>query len=353
MILNTLRARIQHMRALRLWEKADYKGAIGLATGACDLLPAVHGGTYRTCRDRIAVLFTLATFATELTDHATAERRLQEAVTLMRAAKGGSSRDARLCEAQIRYGNLERLTGKLDEALQILREALHTAHQSPLNLQMLAGCHNALGILARDEGRYAEAEMHYREAQGALEARCGEDSPLLASLHHNLAGLAYAQHRFIEAEAPARLALSLRRRAAKPDVLAIAADTSVLGAILAAQGRHDEAATMLNDALETWRCRFGPHHYEVAVQLHNLAVIQEARGDRAAAEQSILTALQIKRQALGPSHPEVAALQSSLSGVQERQMETGAASEPIWDGEVVMQAKEVFTPLIKENEPGT
>jgi tetratricopeptide (TPR) repeat protein len=327
MVLNTLRARIQHLRALQLWDQTDHQAAIELATAALNSFPARRGGTYRRIRDRVGVLLTLATFATALADHAMAERRLLEAVSLLRSAKSGRARDARLCEALVGYGNLKRLTARHDTALEILHQALQIAHQRQLSRQVLAGCHNALGILARDEGRYSDAKMHYRQTQRALEACYGKDSPMLASLHHNLAGLAYAQHRFIKAEAPARRALSLRSRAANPDLLAIAADTSVLGAILAAQGRHDEAETLLNDALETWRCRFGPHHYEVAVQLHNKAIIQEARGDDAASEQSLLTALQIKRQTLGDCHPEVEALLSDLSAMHERHVCKGARSK--------------------------
>ncbi|RAM36964.1 tetratricopeptide repeat protein [Arthrobacter globiformis] len=329
MIVDTLRARIQHVRALGLWDKADDRAAIELATAALNSLPARSGGTYRRIRDRLDVLLTLATFGTGLADHAMAERRLLEAVSLLRSARSGRARDARLCEALIRYGNLNRLTARHDEALESLHEALQIAQQRPLSRQVLAGCHNALGILARDEARYADAKTHYCQTQGALEACYGKDSPMLASLHHNLAGLAYAQHRFIEAEAPARRALSLRSRAANPDLLAIAADTSVLGAIFAAQGRHEEAETLLNDALETWRCRFGPQHYEVAVQLHNLAMIQEARGDGAAAEQSLLTALQIKRRTLGDCHPEVEALLSNLSAMHERDIcKSANSSQP-------------------------
>lgn len=319
MIGNKLRARIQHMRALGLWEKADHQGALDLGAAALNSLHAPSGGTYRRIRDRVDVLMTLATFSTELADHATAEHRLSESVSLLRAASSGRACDTRLCEALVRYGNSMRLTGRNDAALQILQEAFQIARERRLGMQILAGCHNALGILARDNERYADAEKHYREALGALEACHGEDSPVLASLHHNLAGLAYAECRFIEAEAPARRALALRFTAPNPDLLAVAADTSVLGAVLTAQGRYDEAEILLKYALETWRSRFGPHHYEVAVQLHNLAVIQEARGDVAAAEQSVLSALRIKRQALGPSHPEVLTLASKLSALQEHQ----------------------------------
>jgi len=238
-------------------------------------------------------------------------------VLLRVVAPAGGERDRWLVDALLRLGSALRQDARYGVAEVSLGEALALAEQADLEPQRLAACRNALGVLAKDTGRYQQAQACYSDALDILESLVGQDSPDLANLHHNLAGLNHARGDFSDAERFARRALELRRGSPAPDLAEIAADTCVLGAILAASGRHDEAEPLLRDALQIWTARFGPDHYEVAVSLHHLAVVHSARGDRRSAETSLLAALQIKTRLLSSDHPEMIALSTTARAFRD------------------------------------
>jgi hypothetical protein len=98
-----------------------------------------------------------------------------------------------------------------------------------LEPEQRAGVSNALGILAKDTGRYNDAGRHYAATLALLGPALGSNSPLLASAYHNIAGLAHVQGHFAEAEEPARRALALRE-GGNADPTEVAADAAVLGA---------------------------------------------------------------------------------------------------------------------------
>lgn len=304
----TARARRMHLRAGRLWQRGRHSPALDLAQRSLALLETAAGPTSAGADDRVRVLSTLGQFAAELGQHAEAQRWSAEAVAMLRRMPADPRRDAWLSAALVGQGNQHRLAGHFGQARRILEEARDLADEVGLDPVTRAGPRNALGILAKDTGRYADAAGCYAEVRALLEPAVGSDSPTLASLHHNLAGLAHAQGLFGQAEAPARRALELRRRAVPADEAGLAGDACVLGAVLTGQGRHDEAEPLLRWALEKWQSRYGPCHYEVAVTLHNLAAVAHARGDAVAAQDTLLRALNIKEQILGPGHPEVSQL---------------------------------------------
>jgi tetratricopeptide (TPR) repeat protein len=320
---NSLRARLQHRRALGLHASGELESATKTALAALLLLP-VDGTSFRKNEERVRILLTLAKFAADTADHAKTERWLQEAATLLQRQRSDQKRDDLLCDVLVQHADLKRQEARFQEAREKLSEAAELNQARHLNTSVRAGWHNALGILERDTGHYQSAREHYTDALGLLSLHYGADSPYLASLHHNLAGLAYSQKRFDDAEWPARRALALRLAERPRNPLTVAADTSVLGAVLAGQGKYDESERLLLRSLEVWRSRYGNAHYEVAVQLHNLGAIHEAREDYNRSEQYYLEALGIKQKVLGPSHPEVAAILNSLSIVQARQGHTDA-----------------------------
>jgi tetratricopeptide (TPR) repeat protein len=306
-----------HHRAVRLWERAEHEAAETHARRALASAP-VHGGpALKGVADRLNILLTLARFASELTNHAQADERLSEAIHILREVTPSPHRDLWLSEVLVRVGNTARLSGDFEAASVALREAKRLVHSATLNSVRQAGVENALGILAKDTGRYSEAADHYSAAMQLLPGAHKPHAAWCASLHHNLAGLSYAQGQYNRAEESARRALQLRPRTSVADRAAVAADLSVLGAALTGQGRFDEAEIHIEHALDLWTRLFGPEHYETAVNLHNLAAVQQARGELAAAEESLTTALTIKTRVLGDAHPEVKTLQANLRTVRE------------------------------------
>ena len=228
-------------------------------------------------------------------------------------------RDELLATTHIALGTTQRLRGKYDQALDSLRSAAHIAHQSHLDPALIAAAGNALGVLAKDTGRYDDAAHHYADAIIALDRVADRHHPLHATVQHNLAGLAHSRGRFTEGEAPARRAVELRRHTRFAAATDIAADQTVLGAILAGGGHHEEAEALFRHAITVWSAHYTEDHYEVAVNLHNLAPVQQARGDLTGAENSFSAALAIKQRLLGSHHPEIGTLLNNLAALAAQQ----------------------------------
>ncbi|GAA4670603.1 hypothetical protein Prum_072960 [Phytohabitans rumicis] len=258
----------------------------------------------------VGALLTLADFEFQLARYADAEATLGRAIRLLDAAPRAEPCQATLVDALIRLANSQRRQGKLDVAEATLRGAIAGPAEHATPVEPLSAVNNALGVVYKDAGRYAEAAERYAAALAT-----STHTDLTACIYHNLAGLAHAEGRFADALTPARTALMLHRREHGPTATEVAADAAVLGAVLLGLGHLDEAETQLGQAYRIWVRRFGPDHYEVAVCLHSLGVARYRRGDPAAALRSLDEALRIKTSVLGPDHPEIAALQHNLAVV--------------------------------------
>jgi len=311
-----VRARQRHHRALRLWRAgrladaqrcivraiAGYAGTEPAGVDRAGTEPAgvERAGTGRA--ERAGALLTLADFQFQLARFGDAETTLREAVRLLDGAPPRQRVDA-----LVRLANSQRRQGRLDAAEATARAALSHAAAIPV---LLAEANNAVGVVLKDAGRYAEAAGHYTAALTPA-----TDPDLAASVHHNLAGLAHAEGRFADAVAPAGLALALHRREHGPQSTEVAADCAVLGAVLLELGRLDEAEAHLHQAYRIWADRFGPDHYEVGVCLHGLGVARLHRGDLPGARRSLDEALRIKTAVLGPDNAGIAALRRNVAAL--------------------------------------
>ena len=303
-VWNLVRARQRHQRALRLWRAGH------LRRGQQHVVRAIALFDGAAVVELVGALLTLADFQFQLARYAEAEATLCRAIRLLDAAPRDRRCHAMLVDAWIRLANSQRRQGKLDVAEATLCGAIagHAELATPVGL--LSAANNALGVVYKDAGRYAEAAGRYAAALAT-----STHTDLTASIYHNLAGLAHAEGRFTDAVTPARTALALHRRERGPTATEVAADAAVLGAVLLDLGHLDEAEAQLSQAYRIWVRRFGPDHYEVAVCLHGLGVALYRRGDPEAARRSLDEALQIKTNVLGPDHPEVTALQHNLAVV--------------------------------------
>lgn len=299
-----VRARQCHQRALRLWRAGH------LRRGRQHVVRAIARFDGAAVVELVGALFTLADFQFQLARFAEAEATLRRAIRRLDAAPRDRRGQAMLVDAWIRLANSHRRQGKLDVAEATLRGALagHSEYATPVEL--LSAANNALGVVYKDAGRYAEAAGRYAAALATA-----THTDLTASIHHNLAGLAHAEGRFTDAVTPARTALALHRREHGPNATEVAADAAVLGAVLLGLGHLDEAEAQLSQAYRIWVRRFGPDHHEVAVCLHGLGVVRYRRGDPEAALRSLDEALRIKTSVLGRDHPEVTALRYNLTAV--------------------------------------
>jgi tetratricopeptide (TPR) repeat protein len=180
---------------------------------------------------------------------------------------------------------------------------------------LLASALNALGVLRKAQGRYAEALACYRRALRLI--RRG-DRAARATLEHNLGGSEHARGRYAAAEPHARRSVALRTAALGPDHPEVAADVAALAAIVEGRGRLAEAAALYRRALGVFRRRLGPRSLEVGLGLASLATVEQRAGRLARARALYRRALSIQSAVLGPRHADVAMTVNNLA-VLERE----------------------------------
>src|SRR3569623_1794532 len=184
------------------------------------------------------------------------ERACREAAAIFEAVDGPGSAD--LANALIAHG---RLLDRLDrlsaaEAEALARRALARAEAAyPGGDHLVAEALNALGMIHKFQGRYAEAEPLYQRALALVPAL--GDVEAEATVLHNLGGLCHARGDFAAGEPPARRAVELREAHLGPEHPATAADREAWGALLEGLGRLEEAERAYTSSLATIEARLG------------------------------------------------------------------------------------------------
>ncbi|MBF0159846.1 MAG: tetratricopeptide repeat protein [Magnetococcales bacterium] len=214
-------------------------------------------------------------------------------------------------------GIILRQLGQIDQAITLLRQAIHHATRASLQAP-IAPLHNNLGIALRQQGRLNEAVASYRSA---LALR-----PQDAEVLHNMAIALQELGQLNQAESSLRLAL--RYRPQWPDSL------SSLGVLLKEMGRLTEAEQPLRAALQQHS-----HHAEAGNNLAGLLLHQgciEAAIDQ---YQQIVTA-----------HPDDAAIHSNLIMAQHY---SAAFSADQLKAETERWNQRHALPLVAERRPHT
>jgi serine/threonine protein kinase/tetratricopeptide (TPR) repeat protein len=235
-------------------------------------------------------------------------------------------------------GNLAvvaRAQGKLAEAETMQREALALQRKLFGNEHRdVAESLNNLALVFSDQGKLADAEILQREvvAMGRKRVR-NEHSEMSESLGNlaislsNLAITVRAHRNLAEAETIQREALAIQRKLFGNNHPNVAASLSELANILGEQGKFADADNMEREALAMERKLFGNEHPNVANSLHNLAAMLARQHKLPEAETLLRDALAIQRKVFGEAHPDVAFSINTLANVLAEQSKPAEAEK--------------------------
>ncbi len=196
---------------------------------------------------------------------------LERAAAIQREVFGDD--DPRVAVTLLALGrNLRRREGRVDEAVQILREALATAESAfnPVH-PSVSRYANGLGNALVMSGKLDDALVHYERADSITRAALGDEHP-------ERAGLLIS-----------RSQIHTRRR------------------------EFERSIALISKALEIWEEAHGPDHPRVGLAVNNLGVAYEGKGDTAMASSLYRRALRIARATLGEDHPHVAVSHRNLA----------------------------------------
>ena len=176
-----------------------------------------------------------------------------------------------------------------------------------------AGALVTLGTVYRAQGRYGEAEPHFKRALGVFEKSLGPDNLNVAVAINELAQLYTLQGKLADAEPLYRRGLDINEKVYGPDHPEVATTLNDLAALYRAQGRYGLAEQLRKRTIAILEKAKGPDDPQVAIALDNLAVLYQTQGRFELARPLAERALAILEKALGPDHPDVATTLNNLA----------------------------------------
>jgi CHAT domain-containing protein/Flp pilus assembly protein TadD len=260
-------------------------------------------------------------------DGALVEARKFEAGMKARFGVNHPNYEAALNALGIVYRNL----GRYADAEAVHRQVL-AMRERRRDERAIAESLNNLAVVYEKEGKYAPAEELFKRALALRENHPGStDDYHILQLGGTLTALAafYRQQgRYPEAEGLYRRALAIDQKTLGADHPDVANTLDELALLYVAQGRYDEAEPLARRALaikEQKELTKSPAN--VAFARIDLAMVYRGQAKYAEAEALFKAGLSFLEQAYGKTHPEVAETQADLALVYQAQRRFGEAED--------------------------
>lgn len=239
--------------------------------------------------------------------------------------------------------------GLYDRALPLAAEALRLRRETlPAGSTEIAESMDQLGEIYRLKADEAHAEPLLRGALAArragLAADDADDPAVIDSLGH-LGRLLEDRGKFAAAEVPFRQALTASERRFGKDSVETARRLDDLATNQSDLGRRPAAFELLRRALEIRERKLGPNAPDVAASLYDLGVHLDEAGEYPEAAAALERALAIRRKIFGAGHPLVGATEVALAGAYDDQLRFDEAERS------AKSALEVLRRALSEDHP--
>jgi len=255
------------------------------------------------------------------------------------------------------FGRVVYNMGKLNETEKYFRlylDELPDGHPS------IAGCYQALGMVADDKGECESSLKWYNKALDMLMKTVGSDHPNIATIHNCIANVHQTKGDYALARESYKKALIIRIKVYgqdHPDVgmclnnMAIVYQEekkyskalevyqaaliifekhlpsehphlgrlhSNIGSLNRRLGNYDKAVEHYNRDLNISRKSLPPEHPDIARTLENIGVIYEVKDDFQQALSYYNQAMKIFRHSLSPTHPNVIKIDEAIKRVSSK-----------------------------------
>jgi tetratricopeptide (TPR) repeat protein/predicted Ser/Thr protein kinase len=175
----------------------------------------------------------------------------------------------------------------------------------------------AMGLVARIEGRLDDAKAHHERAYELKTSVYGDSAATLAMTLNSLGTVAYLQGRIDDAHAFHERALKMYEATLGPNHPGVAMTLTDRGRIYESQRELDAAREHHERALEIWRNAVGEGHPDAATALANLGNVDLHEQKYESAKKLYQRALSTYRETGGADHPDGATVVSNLGVIAE------------------------------------
>lgn len=161
------------------------------------------------------------------------------------------------------------------------------------------------GLMARERGSFANAELIYKRAIEIGETAFGPNHRYIALGLQPFAELYQREEKYDQAEKLLDRALKITESATSPDSPDTGHALVALAQCYVDEGKYSAAEPLCKRAWTALEQTFGPNHVSSAEVLVVMAQVKEQTGNYAKAEQLLQQALKLRREAFGPQAPAV------------------------------------------------
>ncbi|MCD8127336.1 MAG: tetratricopeptide repeat protein [Clostridiales bacterium] len=214
---------------------------------------------------------------------------------------------------QFRLGIVEAVLAQVKDRLEESRDT--------------AALYNHLGVVYREQGKYAEAEKYYQKALDIRLELFGSRHPNTADSYNALGVACHDQRKYDQAKTNYENALNIRLEVLGENHQDTASSYDNMGCLHFDMGRYDLAKENFEKALDIRLNVLGENHLDTAGSYNNLGAIYSRQWEYAQAEEYDRKALNIYRTVLGENHPDTATSYNSLGADYEDQGNYDAAAK--------------------------
>jgi tetratricopeptide (TPR) repeat protein len=235
--------------------------------------------------------------------------------------------DPLVTEAALELAGAQRAAGQFEPAEASYRRALRAALRGSQPERIVTAASGLLLVVGIELGRPGEAMLLADVARGAAD-RTGD--PLHdAELRDAIGIVLRALGRFAEAEAEHRSAIASWERTLDPDASVIAKSRTNLGLALGRQARYAEAEAEHRAAVAILERTLGATHPDVAKSRNNLAIALQRMGLHDAAVVEYEGAIEATRAALGERHPLIVAQDLAICEALQGTYDAGLSADGV------------------------
>jgi tetratricopeptide (TPR) repeat protein/predicted Ser/Thr protein kinase len=212
--------------------------------------------------------------------------------------------------AWLAEGTLRLRLGEYEPAEATLERAYEAAVELDMDVEAASASAQLLVVLGTKLDRHDDARQWAKHAKPLARA-VGTDEAW-AVYRSNLGLVARQEGNYAEARACHEEALAIHERAFGPNDTSVALSLIRLGIVAKVEGNYEAALGLQTRALTIYEQVLGPEHPQVANVLNNLGVLAQVGGDFDDARDYHERALAIEQRALGLEHPDLAGTLSDL-----------------------------------------
>lgn len=200
-------------------------------------------------------------------------------------------------------------------AEELLQRAVKVTSRFPPGDPRAGITQNTLGLVYRDEKKYAEAAKAYESALTLLERSYGQESLDVGNIDFNIASVLIEDGKYDAALPHVQHSRTIFEKVLGAQSLKAAASYCLLGEAYRNMNRFDEAEKPLKQCADLREASSGVESPELADALYNLGLVYGHQGKLKLAEPNLKLAAKIRELTLGVTSPEFAEALEAHSGI--------------------------------------